>query len=369
MRRFRFSTVATVAIGTIAFAACSDEQLPVTAVPDAAGPDARASTDATTTDATISDASSMGETIGEGGDAKLLDVASTLDSSADAGVDAAAFDGSDGGTDTALPDAPTTRSVTLRFKAKVGNADFACGTTYPDQGSTAVRAEARDFRMYVSNIFLVDNTGNKVPVTLETRSPWQIPGVALLDFEDGTGACAAEGTPEMNDTITGTVPAGDYRGIVFSNLVPDSISHGDPLTAPAPLQLGAMTWGWLYGFKFVKAELAAVDPPTGDAAPGLGLLHLGSTGCTNATDGGEDFNAPPSVACTTLNRNEIHLTGFDPATSVIIADIGALFIDTDLSQDNQCHSEGPACPSLFSALGLRYANGAVLPSQTAYRVQ
>ena len=152
-------------------------------------------------------------------------------------------------------------------------------------------------------------------------------------------------------------------------MVPDALNHGDPLTAPAPLQLGAMTWGWLYGFKFVKAELSAVGAPSGDAAPGLGLLHLGSVGCTNATDAGDNFNAPPTVACGQPNHNEIHLSGFDPSSSSIVADIGALFLATDLSQDNQCHSEGTACPPLFSALGLSYATGAVLPSQGLYRVE
>jgi uncharacterized repeat protein (TIGR04052 family) len=277
----------------------------------------------------------------------------------------------DAATDAAetASDAQGTSSVTLRFKAKVGTADFACGTHYPAQGATAVAVEPRDFRMYVSKVFLVDGAGNKVPLKLDTRSPWQTPDVALLDFENGTGACAAEGTPQTNATITGTVPAGAYHGIVFSNQIPDALNHGDPLTAPAPLQVGAMTWGWLYGFKFVKAELSALGVPAADAAPGLGLTHLGSTGCTNSTDGGDDFNKPPTTACTRLHQNEIQLTGFDPATSTIVADIGALFLDTDLSQDNQCHSEGTACPPLFAALGLSFATGAVLPSQTLYRVE
>ena len=100
-------------------------------------------------------------------------------------------------------DAATTSSVTLHFKGKVGTADFACNTQYPNQGATAVTVEPRDFRFYVSNVFLVDEAGNKVPVTLDTRSPWQTPDLALIDFENGTGACAAEGTPETNDTITG----------------------------------------------------------------------------------------------------------------------------------------------------------------------
>ena len=363
MRTSRFSAVAALATAT-AVAACSDDNTSSPGQVDAADADALHSDAADA--ANPNDTSSTGDTTETGaGGADASDAGSVADADATIGADGSSTDGGD----AAPSDALSTTSVTLRFKAKVGAADFACGTTYPGQGATGVAVQPRDFRMYVSSVFLVDGGGNKVPVTLATRSPWQTSDVALLDFEDGTGSCSAEGTAEMNDSITGTVPPGVYDGIVFSNVVSDALSHADPLTAPPPLQLGAMTWGWLYGFKFVKAELAAVDPPTGDAAPGLGLLHLGSTGCTNATDAGDNFNAPPTVACSTLNHNEIHLTGFDPATSVIIADIGALFLATDLSQDNQCHSEGPACPPLFGALGVSYASGAGIPSQTMFRVE
>jgi len=262
-----------------------------------------------------------------------------------------------------------TVAVTIHFKATVGSAPFACGTTYQNQGTTGTAVTPRDFRFYVQSVRLIDAQGQEVPLAMDVRSPWQTADVALLDFEDGSAECV-DGNPEMNTTITGAVPAGSYTGIVFNNGVPDPLNHGDPLTLPAPLQAGAMTWGWLYGFKFVKAEMGATATPAADAAAGLGLVHLGSIGCDNSIDGGTpDFNSPPSVVCSQPDRNEIRLTGADPTLRTIVADVGAIFAATDLSKDQQCHSAGDACPSMFWALGLDFATGARLTTQTVYHFE
>ncbi|HVV17289.1 MAG TPA: MbnP family copper-binding protein [Polyangia bacterium] len=299
---------------------------------------------------------------GTDGGARDVPVDAVADGSSDTSADAGASDGggdADGGT----------RAVTLHFKATVGTAAFACGTTYQNQGTTGVSVRPRDFRFYVQSVRLISASGQEVPLALDVRSPWQTADLALLDFEDGTADCV-DGNADMNSTITGTVPAGTYTGIVFSNGVPDALNHADPLTLPAPLQAGAMTWGWLYGFKFVKAELGATAAPVGDAGAGLGLAHVGSIGCDNSADGGSpDFNAPPTVVCSQANRNEIRLTGADPTVRSIVADIGAIFAATDLSKDEQCHSEGDACPSMFWSLGLDFATGAQLPTQTVYHFE
>lgn len=298
--------------------------------------------------------SSTGGTRSSGGSAgiRTLDGGSTPDSGKEAGLE-------DAGS----------MQVALHFKATVGSKAFACGTTYTGQGSSNTTVEPRDFRFYVQDVRLLDQNGKAVPVVLDARSPWQTPEVGLLDFEDGTGACV-DGNSQMNDVITGVVPNGKYSGVIFVNGVPDDLNHGDPLHLPAPLQVGVMTWGWLFGFKFVKAELGATAEPAGDAEPGLGLVHVGSTGCSNVNDGGQpDFNSPPTVACSQANRNEIRLEGFAPATSTIVADIGALFGGIDLSVNNQCHSEGPSCPTEFAALGLDFTTHARKTTQSMYRVE
>jgi uncharacterized repeat protein (TIGR04052 family) len=288
---------------------------------------------------------------------------------------------SDAGTDTSTPaqdsgsnvdssvDAgPNLVPVTIKFKAKVGTQDFQCGTTYSAQGTTDASVEPADLRFFVQDVKLIDGTGTAVPVVLDTRAPWQTPDVALLDFENGSGACS-NGNAELNDVVTGKVPAGTYTGIVFTNGVPESINHGDPATAPAPLTPNGMTWGWLLGHLFIKAEVKGAND-----AGGIGLFHLGSTGCANGlADGGtDDFSKGPTTACSKPNRNEVRLTGFNPTSGAVVFDVQTLFGSSDLTATGMmgmCHSGGAACPPLFANVGLEFDGGARLPTHPAFRVE
>jgi uncharacterized repeat protein (TIGR04052 family) len=259
----------------------------------------------------------------------------------------------------------TRQAVTLRFAAKIGARDFHCGEVYGAQGSTGVSVEPADLRLFVQDVRLVRADGALVPVTLDERLPWQAAGVALLDFEDAQGSCAA-GNRETNDFISGSVPAGVYGGVVFSNGVPEALNHADPATLPAPLQAGGMSWGWLLGYKFVVAELAelpAADAGVPDAGlPGFSLLHLGSTACTGNPGAG-------GVQCARPNRNEVRLDAFDPAASRVVIDVGALFALTDLRQQAQCHSAGEFCEPLFAGVGLAFTDGLPSGAQRVYRVE
>ena len=183
---------------------------------------------------------------------------------ADTGTTPVADSGGDGGGDASVDGGP--KDVVIKFKAKVGAETFKCGTTYQNQGTPSGPAEPSDLRLFVQDVKLVRTDGTEVPVTIAPRAPWQTADVALLDFEDGTGKCS-NGNPELNDQITGTVPAGTYNGISFTNGVPVAINHADPATAPAPLTAGGMTWGWLLGHIFVKAELASTSTDGGPVVP------------------------------------------------------------------------------------------------------
>lgn len=286
-----------------------------------------------------------------------------VDSGTKTVADAAGGDDA-GGDDAATSDAGAL-AVSLKFKAKVGTEDFKCGTTYPNQGTTNETVEPRDLRFFVQDVKLIDGSGAEVPIALEARAPWQTAKVALLDFEDGTAKCA-NGNPERNDTVTGTVPAGTYTGIAFSNGVPEELNHLDPATEEAPLNAGLMSWGWLLGHLFIKAEVAST---TTDG--GLGLLHLGSVGCANdAGAGGDpDYNKAPATACAQPNRNLVKLTGFDPTKNTIVFDVKTLFSQTDLAVDNQCHSGGGSCPPLFANVGLDFDGGARLATTPVFRVE
>lgn len=275
---------------------------------------------------------------------------------------------SDASATEGAPDAaaPVPRqAVTLRFTAQIGERDLRCGEVYAAQGSSGVRVEPTDLRLFVQDVQLVRSDGQLVPVTLDERLPWQTRDVALLDFEDGQGSCLV-GNAETNDIVTGSVPAGSYRGVLFSNGVPEALSHADPATLPAPLQAGGMSWGWLLGYKFLVAELAQVND--GDAGlpdaglPGFSLLHLGSTACSGNPGAG-------SVSCALPNRNAIRLDDFDPDVNRVVLDVGALFAETDLRQQAQCHSAGELCEPLFAAVGLGFGDGLPAAGQRAYRVE
>lgn len=242
--------------------------------------------------------------------------------------------------------------VTVQFAAQVGSAPFACGTSYDGVGSTAVSVEPQDFRFFVHDIRLLGADAAEVPVEIEERAPWQALGTALLDFEDATGACLS-GDAATNAQITGLVPRGEYTGITFRIGVPESENHANPAVQPAPLAAGSMTWGWLSGYKFLRAELGV--------EAGASVLHLGSTACSGDPAAG-------SVTCTRPNRPSVTLADFDVANDVIVADIAALFAATDASASTLCHSSGDSCEPLFEQLGVDLANGASDGSQSVFRV-
>jgi uncharacterized repeat protein (TIGR04052 family) len=261
--------------------------------------------------------------------------------------------------------------ITIRFKGKVGSQDFACNKSFSGVGSKSTTVQPLDFRLLVQDVKLIDDKDKEVAVKLDVRAPWQSETVALLDFEDGSGRCVGEGNSETNLTITGTVPKGTYKGITFSNGVPEDLNHVDPTMQKDPVKAYAgLSWGWLLGFRWVKVELAGASDSDGDV-PG-GLLHLGSVGCTNAetSDGGvDDFEKPPTIACTKPNRNKVKLNDYKVGESVIVADVAKLFEQTDLSVDSSCHSVGEVCPKIFPNIGVNYADGKPLSTQTFYRLE
>lgn len=269
----------------------------------------------------------------------------------------------DSGGSTTEDSAPPTTPVTLSFKAKVGTADFKCGQTYTSQGTTSDSVTPQDLRMYVQDVHFIDGTGKAVPVTIDTRSPWQTPQIVYLDFEDGTGGCK-NGNADLNSTITGSVPVGTYTGLSFTVGVPEELDHADPLGAPPPL-VESMTWGWLYGYRFLIAEMASMSTPAQGDPPGVGLLHLGSVGCDTNTDAGLDSG----VTCTQKNRAVIKLDDFTPGTSTVVLDVAKIFAATDLKADSQCHSMGDSCPSMFASVGLKYEDGSELATQSAFHLE
>jgi uncharacterized repeat protein (TIGR04052 family) len=258
---------------------------------------------------------------------------------------------------TAAANAPT--PVTVRFAAKIGSADFACGQTYTGVGTTpGTQVTPMDLRFYVQDLKLIREDGTEVAVAIADRAPFQnaAANVALLDFENGQGSCL-NGNAQTNAEITGTVPAGHYVGLVFSNGVPESVNHGDPATAVAPMNAPAMQWAWLSGFRFMRAELVQLN------GTGQALVHPGTTACSGNP-------AQGNVTCAKPNRSVVRFAAFNTQTNTVAIDVGKIFAGDDLTADSQCHSSPAAeCTGKFTALGIDFASGAALSTQTAYSVQ
>ena len=249
-------------------------------------------------------------------------------------------------------------AVSIEFAARVGSEDFACGEEYKKVGSSKTTVTPRDLRLFVQDVQLIDEDGAAVDLELDVRKPWQSANVALLDFEDGSGECG-EGTSAMNAKLTGHVPNGTYTGIRFTNGVPENLNHKDPVEQMDPLKTSAdLSWGWLTGFRFTKIEMAQVGP----SAEGIGMIHIGSTGCSgNALAG--------SVKCSKPNRNTVELSDFDPEKNTVVLDVAAIFEDTDLTQTAECHGSGEACAPMFEAFGVDLKNGKALKDQSVYSVE
>lgn len=253
--------------------------------------------------------------------------------------------------------------VTIDFKALVGDQAFSCADSAGYAiGTGTLPWIPKDFRFYVSNVRLVDASGAEAPVTLDS-SFWQGYGVALLDFENGTGNCTG-GTLEMNTAVRGTANPGTYVGLKFDVAVPTASNHLNYQAANPPLSNSAMYWSWTTGYKFVK-----IDGLINRATPFTFNFHLGSTGCTLATPG--DFS---TASCTTLNVPSATFTSFNASTQAVALDLALLFATTNFDTADGGGAPGcmsgptdPECAPAFATLGLPFGTTPAV-TQTAFRV-
>lgn len=208
------------------------------------------------------------------------------------------------------------------------------------------------------DVRLVAPDGTEVPVELEQDGLWQYQNVALLDFENGDGPCAASGNAVTNTAVRGSVPAGVYTGVSFTLSLPFELNHGEQSTAPPPLDSSAMFWSWQSGYKFIRV----------DTADDRYRIHLGSTGCESPGP------SRPPTSCAAPNRASVALRGFDPERDVIIADLKALLAESDVDANEPetppgCMS-GPTdddCAPLFAGFGLSFPGGQPIHGQRFFR--
>jgi uncharacterized repeat protein (TIGR04052 family) len=250
--------------------------------------------------------------------------------------------------------------VSLRFRATVGGLDANCSSTYSGIGSSGAQVQLADARLFVSQLEARRSSdGSWAEIELD-ETLWQRNGVALLDFEDGTGACADSGTAARNTAITGTVAAGSYDGVRFRVGVPFALNHIDNATAAPPFNVPGMYWAWQGGYKFLR-----VDWLVERGAVARWNIHLGSTGCVSAAP-----TEPPGYACARPNTPAVELGPLDLASATVDVDLAALVAGADLSSNGAntppgCmsgHGEPGDCPPVFAALGLSFADGGCVQS-------
>ena len=264
-------------------------------------------------------------------------------------------------TPTAPSSTAATQQVNLQFAAEVNGQPFECGKSYAGVGTTKTTVTPSDFRMYVSEVHLLNAQGQAVPLQLQQDGVWQLENLALIDFENGAATCR-NGTTGVNTAVRGSVPAGQYTGVRFTLGVPFGRNHGDPTVAPSPLNNTAMFWNWQGGYKFLKFDTTSsgITPEKPAAASAMGpvtrySVHLGSTLCAGASK-----TAAPS-ACQNGNRVTVEFKNFDPTRQTVVADIGRVLaranVDVNAPQTSPgCMSflKDADCPPVMGALGLVY---------------
>jgi len=247
------------------------------------------------------------------------------------------------------------QSVSINFVAEIGGKPFSCTETYDGLGSTDASVAGTDYRMFVSAPALVRADGSLQPIALEQDGKWQLDDVALLDFEDGAAGCNGTGNPDMNTSLRGTVPEGEYQGLAFTVAVPFDKNHGDPTLAPAPLNATSMFWNWQNGYRFVRIDMVPTDKKEG--GPKGWFLHLGSTMCA-----AQSKTEAPS-ACANPNHMPVLFTEFDPATHVVVVDPASVVVGADLRINAPETSPGcmsfpgdSDCLTVMEKLGLPYGD-------------
>lgn len=219
--------------------------------------------------------------------------------------------------------------VRVRFAAIADGAPLTCVS----QGTALT-----DLRFFVHDVVLLSADGHETPLKIDPAAPWQNDAIALIDLEDGQGACDT-GSPATHTTLAGHAAKGAYTALRFTVGVPFALNHADPALAQAPLDQTALHWHWQAGYKYLRAGVKRGDQQS--------YLHLGATGC--------EGRIGKVTSCAQPNRVTVTLANFDPAHDTVGIDLGALFKDGGEGETvRACQSEpeNSVCTGMFDALGL-----------------
>ncbi|MCO4773716.1 MAG: metallo-mystery pair system four-Cys motif protein [Deltaproteobacteria bacterium] len=243
----------------------------------------------------------------------------------------------------------------------VGGAPFDCATEVTGLGTTDSSSWITHFRMFVHDVALITADGSEVPLELDEDGEWQGEGVALLDFDDGGGACG-DANGQTNNLIVGTAPTGtEATGVAFTIGVPENLNHIDATTAAAPFNDTGLWWTWSGGYKWTRIDF---ENDAGDPF----YFHHGATGCDGTPDTGFD--------CAFDNVTRIAVD-MDPDSQVLALDLNAWFAENNFDAPvdfgagdfvKGCMSFGgdPECQPIFNSMGINFEDTAPGPAQSVF---
>ncbi len=210
-----------------------------------------------------------------------------------------------------------------------------------------------DLRFYVSNVQLIDAAGDARDIRFATEMAWQNDAVALIDLENGSGACL-NGTSDTSSELIVVAPEDEYRGLRFTIGVPFRVNHLNPLMAGPPLNDPDMHWHWRSGYKFIRAGVRTEDDGF--------WIHTGSAGCEGTVGN--------ITGCRFPHRILVELPDFVPGENGVEIDLAELLAGTALDDGvaTDCSSGPPedSCIAPFRALGIDFRSGKQSGAQTVF---
>jgi uncharacterized repeat protein (TIGR04052 family) len=233
--------------------------------------------------------------------------------------------------------------VAVILAACSGSSDQPAEIQFAFSSEAAGGVEVHNIQFYVHDVALLDSQGRWQAFGLAAVPPWQSEKVALIDL-------AGDAATHRNTVLHGWVESSDraFAGIRFTVGVPFELNHGNPLTAPAPLDRSELFWAWQSGHKFLRVDLA-------DAGHEWSF-HLGSTGCSSAS-----ALRPPAAPCLQPNRMRVEITGIDPIHEPVQLQLDELVSAMRAANHAICtgdYAHNPACVDAYAKTGLQLESGA-----------
>lgn len=163
------------------------------------------------------------------------------------------------GPSTDDTDVPVGQDVeqSVSFRAVVGDEPWRCAANYEGIGTAKATVAFGDLTLLVHDLVALLPDGTEQPVELAEEAPWQGDGVALLDLEDGTGSCTADGDAAVRSEVVGTF-RDDAVGLRLTIGVPDDRNVGPILeTTAAPLDREDLLVNSTAGYRYLRTVAIA----------------------------------------------------------------------------------------------------------------